>query len=149
MKEKKELTEHLQLVTLLSLLYVLTLIILTIIKIYTYLIALMFITYFWLLCFVFYKLNDVPHRNCGETFRGNYKSSIISGLDIITIELLFIFHVEVFVFNVIGITRVIQFLALQFSLKYIINIFLCHYKVSIHDFEGPIMFHHLGAPQLV
>lgn len=108
MKEKKELTEHLQLVTLLSLLYVLTLIILTIIKIYTYLIALMFITCFWLLCFIFYKLNDVPHRNCGETFRGNYKSSIISGLDIITIELFFIFHVEVFVFNVIGITRVIQ-----------------------------------------
>lgn len=74
----------------------------------------MFIAYFWPLCFIFYKLNDVPHRSCGKIFRGNYKSSIIYGLDIITIELLFIFHVEVFVFNVIRITRVIQFLALQF-----------------------------------
>lgn len=35
----------------------------------------------------------------------------------ITLMLLFIYHVEVLVFKVIGITQVIPFLALQFSLK--------------------------------
>ena len=40
-------------------------------------------------------------------FRGNYKSFIIYSLDIITIKLLLIFHMEVLVFNVIGITQVI------------------------------------------
>lgn len=60
-------------------------------------------------------------------FRRNYKSSIIYSLDIITIKLLFIFHVEVFVFNVIGITQVMQFLALPFSLK----LYHQHFRMSL------------------
>lgn len=112
-ERKKELTEHPQLVTPFT--CILTLIILTIIKIYTYLICLTFT--FFAFMFYFFKINDGPHRNNGKIFRGNYKSPIIYGLDIISTELLFIFHMEVLVFNVIGIIRVIQFLALQFSLK--------------------------------
>lgn len=49
-------------------------------------------------------MNNIRHRNCGKIFRGNYKSSTKYSLDIIAIKLLFIFHVEVFVFNVTGIT---------------------------------------------
>lgn len=60
--------------------------------------------YFLILHFIFYKINNVPQRNCGKIFKGNYKSSIIYSLEIITIKLLFIFYVEILVFNVIGLT---------------------------------------------
>lgn len=46
-------------------------------------------------------------KNCEKIFRGNDKYFKICSWDIITIKLLFIFHMEVLVFNVIGITQVI------------------------------------------
>lgn len=46
--------------------------------------AVLYLYVFCFLCSIYYKISNIPHRNCRKMFRENYKSFIIYGLDIIT-----------------------------------------------------------------